>query len=450
MNLVEDISREAESLNKETVEGVFPISALPEKLQQISAQTCKNLYLIPDFLNAGIIGAASAAIGATHRINIKTGYSQSAAVNLCLVGIPGFGKSPALDWAINPISEENSALIKSTIQKLTEYEKSMRKVKHDTDEREILIKPKREQLLTKDATLEALTDLLKDNPRGVSIHADELAGLMKNMNRYNSGSDLETYLSIFNNASITINRKKDFPIQVDKPYVSILGTIQPGILKELYKDGKRENGFTDRVLFSFPDHIPDYVYSLDSAADQYPEYRNIITRLLRLDFKDPETNTPHFLSISDEGKREAMNYINRCWSLKQANKHNEELCGIVAKIEIYVYRLSLVCHLLSWACGEAERDEVSLKSVQSAIKITDYFFYMAKKVLRFSAVGSNPLGLNEIQMKLYDLLPDTFSRSDCQEIAKPLSIAVRTLDEWLKKGLIASKINYDEYRKKVA
>ncbi len=59
-----------------------------------------------------------------------------------------------------------------------------------------------------DVTPEAVHRILSENPRGLCLYADELAGWFKNFNRYNNGSESEFWMSVFNHKVAMSDRKE--------------------------------------------------------------------------------------------------------------------------------------------------------------------------------------------------------------------------------------------------
>src|SRR5699024_4916036 len=113
-----------------------------------------------------------------------------------------------------------------TILNLTKTERGQQGFDQPTE-------PAWQQSLVSDFTPEALTDVHKFNKRGVGVYADELASWFKNFNRYNKGSEEQFWLSVWSGAPIRINRKTSEPIYIQKPFISVVGTIQPGVLDDL-------------------------------------------------------------------------------------------------------------------------------------------------------------------------------------------------------------------------
>ncbi|GHV64993.1 hypothetical protein FACS1894199_04560 [Bacteroidia bacterium] len=79
------------------------------------------------------------------------------------------------------------------------------------------------------------------------IYADEIMGLIKNLNRYNSGSDIEDYLSLWSHKQMDVTRKLSDPIHIENPFCCIVGTVQTSILGELFGiicfERKKANAF---------------------------------------------------------------------------------------------------------------------------------------------------------------------------------------------------------------
>lgn len=111
--------------------------------------------------------------------------------------------------------------------------------------------------------------MVDDNPDGFAGIYDELAAFLKSFNKYKSGGgDEEVMLSPFSGKSISVNRKSLEPIFIEKPFVSIIGSIQPQVLINLFGNNKIDNGPTHRFLFAFPDHV----IREDLSEDDVPEY----------------------------------------------------------------------------------------------------------------------------------------------------------------------------------
>src|SRR6185437_11461484 len=108
-------------------------------------------------------------------------------------------------------------------------------------------------------TTEALGPILAANPRGGIIIPDEMTKWVMSMDQYKGGKggDRPFYLSVWGGEPVIIDRAKHAaePIMVPHPFLSIVGGMTPGMLSELSEGKGREDGFSARLLFSYPDRV---------------------------------------------------------------------------------------------------------------------------------------------------------------------------------------------------
>ncbi|KAA6333479.1 hypothetical protein EZS27_018105 [termite gut metagenome] len=108
--------------------------------------------------------------------------------------------------------------------------------------------PAQKKFVVSDITPECLAFVHDGNKRGICLYADELASWFKNFNRYSKGSEEQFWLSVFSGKPIIFDRKgMKRSISVKHSFISVIGTIQKGILKELAKGERNQNGFLDRI-----------------------------------------------------------------------------------------------------------------------------------------------------------------------------------------------------------
>jgi hypothetical protein len=83
--------------------------------------------------------------------------------------------------------------------------------------------------------LEALIVLLAQTPRGVALIQDELSGLARAMDQYRrKGADRQCWLSFWNGAPVTVNRKsRQQPIVLDNLLVCVAGCLPPDVLGKI-------------------------------------------------------------------------------------------------------------------------------------------------------------------------------------------------------------------------
>ncbi|MGM0569051.1 MAG: DUF3987 domain-containing protein, partial [Elusimicrobiota bacterium] len=226
----------------------FPVEVFPEDVREVIRATNECLNYPLDFISASILYAASVAIRKKAKVKTPNGWYERAVIYIALVGRPGTNKSHPLSFALEPIRKQDKQAHQEYDQEKSEFEYAQSLSKKER-ENEGLSEPE-EPILTKrivnDITPEALASVHKNNPEGLGVYVDELAGWLKNFNRYSSGGEQEFWLSCFSRKPIIIDRKTSQPIRVDDPFISVAGTIQPGVLNEFSKENRTSNGFIDR------------------------------------------------------------------------------------------------------------------------------------------------------------------------------------------------------------
>lgn len=108
--------------------------------------------------------------------------------------------------------------------------------------------PTERRYMTQDATVEKLGELLRENPQGLLILRDELAGWLRTMDKPGREGDREFYLEAWNGTgAYTFDRIGRGTVHVMAVCLSVMGAIQPGKLRAYISDSL-EQGFRDDGL----------------------------------------------------------------------------------------------------------------------------------------------------------------------------------------------------------
>ncbi len=456
---VEDIKSEAQQLLNQVNEiqerktNRFPVEVFPLHIQQVITATNENLNFPIDFIGASLLYAVSVAVGNTHNVEVKKGFQQSAVLYLAIVGRAGTTKSHPLSFALQPIVEQDKRTYRQYEQQRQLYEQAINLSKKERGQQAIEepIKPVWQKFLLSDFTPEALAEVHKFNKRGIGVYVDELAGWFKNFNRYNKGSEMEFWLSQWSGKPINIDRKTGEPVFIPLPFISVAGTIQKGILNELAKDSRTQNGFIDRILFVIPDNIKKECWSETDLPPVVSEnWESIISKLLSLSVANDDTMnpSPEVLKFTPEAKIVLFEWQKA--NTDQCNEaENEAVSGIFSKMDMYVLRLALILEMMRYACNESDKQAVSIEAVHGAVKLVEYFKSSAVKV---NSILSNASPLDKHpadKQNLYNALPDTFTTGIGLQIAEGLAVAVRTFKKFLNEKELFIRISRGEYQKRI-
>jgi len=99
-----------------------------------------------------------------------------------------------------------------------------------------------------DATMEGLIKKHIGNSKGIMLYKDELPGMVKGFNKYQSGDDKEKYLSLWDGKGEDVIRSSDTPLKIAVTKVNIMGATQPEKVPILFPDESITEGFATRFL----------------------------------------------------------------------------------------------------------------------------------------------------------------------------------------------------------
>ena len=165
----------------------FPIDALPSRLQVIIREANATLGFPVDYMAGAILSAMAAVIGNTHHAEAMTGWKEYAILFVALVGCPGVCKSHPLSYVMQPLIDHDAEKAAQFAEALKRYNAAMElppkeRVANGYDLNPV--EPYRVRFMMQDVTNEAVHRILSENRRGLILMYDELAGWVKNFNRY--------------------------------------------------------------------------------------------------------------------------------------------------------------------------------------------------------------------------------------------------------------------------
>lgn len=429
----------------------FPVHAFPKPIQEIIMATNKCSDYPIDYISASILAATATAIGNSHSIKVKTNWTETPILYMALVGRPGINKSHPLSFAFEPLLKvdkiENEKFKKAYAEYLDYKELSTK----DKDKSRI-IEPLEKKLVVSDITAESLSTILQDNPRGIAVYVDELASWFNNFNRYNKGSEEPFWLSAFSAKPIVINRKLlKGSISIQKPFITVTGTIQTGLLRELADGNRSRNGFIDRILFAYPEQQLKKYWSKKNLPNHITSnWHRIVNDILSFKTNCNEYNVP--IPIQIEFSQEAYDSLYE-WQRHNTDISNAEaddiLKGIFSKLEIYISRFALIIQIQKYICHEDNKDFISKDTIERAIDLTEYFRETAIRVQN-SLDGTEILkSMPTDKQELYYSLPAEFTTKEGIEIANQLGVTTNTLKKFLSsnKGVLFENFKYGSYLK---
>ena len=417
----------------------FPFDALPEKMQDIVNQYNERMNLPEEFTATSMFYAIAVMAGKRYSLMVNNQRSYPS-LYVALVGEPGTNKTAPLHEILKPLREIDNANYKVYKEELKDYERSLSMAKKEGNS-EPKEKPHYRQLIVSDITPESLSDVLQHNSVGVGVYRDEMASWFKNFNRYNKGSESEFWLSLWSAQFITVNRKSGEPINVDAPVVSVIGTIQPEIVKSLFTSDNEGNGFVDRILFVAPPNLDAPRWQreqlpADGAKEAWKEICNRAHKEHCFETTDLKL-TPEAWDLLCDWQNELSSESN--------NSLDNEIKAINAKIQLYAIRFSLILQLALWSCNENSGSYVDIKAVEGAIKLANYF---KSEALKIRNQVKEPDQSEDDKAMLFESLPDQFTTSEAVSAGIERGFNERAIYRISSKGQYSRQIARGKYEKK--
>lgn len=425
---------------------LFPLDSLPEKIQDIVQQVHTELNFPKNYTAAALLFATSVAIGNSRVLYARSDWKVKSILFMALIGEPGALKSHPINFALKPLEKSDTVTLSQYERELEEYRRSQ-----NPDRRE---KPRAQQFIVRDFTFESISRVLKSNPIGICVHADELKGWIESFNKYrNSGGDLEQWLTLFNGSPIVVNRKsQDDIICISNPFVSVIGSMQPGILAKVFRGDRKEDGFLPRILFvnNSSYNQPMLWKDEDLPITAPSDWERILLHII-------EKSRPYNGSLSAV----EYNLHKLAWGeLKEwQNDKERELTGkgsnsdieIFRKIQDYALRFCIPIHTLREITNEIEESLIiDPYTALKATHIAEYFFATAREAYAHIESGGFPDA--GIFHNFMASLPTIFSTQQALSMGAAMGLSRRTIFRYLDTDRFypfLSKLKQGMYEKKL-
>lgn len=241
----------------------------------------------------------------------ETGWRESARLWCAVVGNPSIKKSPSIAKAISRVRKINADLAEDNKKTLAKHAGDMEAFKDAKKEAkktgEVVTAPEQpalHRLVVQDTTVEAMSEVLKDNPRGILCLQDELSGWFGSMDAYSGGKaggkDRAHWLEAYNGGGRTVDRVMRGSINIPNWSVSMIGGIQPDAIRRIAQN-MTDDGLMQRFMIVVGRNAKEYDRQEDTAA--HNAYRDLVDHLNAVQ----PVQTPVTMSEDAHAIREALN-----------------------------------------------------------------------------------------------------------------------------------------------
>lgn len=361
----------------------FSFDLLPASLEHFARDIQHRLQCPADYVGVSLMIGLATIIGNQVMIQPKANdHKWKVVPNLwgLLIGEPSSMKTPAMNESLEIITKMDEKL------------------------RDVIRMPGvyTHRLVVRDSTLEQVQVIQSNNPSGILLIQDEIAALFKKFNQP-SGGYRQYLLEAFNGSSpYSVDRiAKSRSLFIEKNTLSLIGTIQPDVLKSMsICNGTSNDGFIQRLqLAVWPDPQPqeyiDVAPDLDAA------------RMANELFKGLYTTHERTLRFNEDAQPIFEGWFKRSMAITdELNRDGQyDLASHITKYGKLVPALSLLLEL-----GENEHATcVSMESISKAIDWVNYLVTHAKRI--YGVQDSTALIAQKILNKK-ERLNSTFTASE--------------------------------------
>ncbi len=363
----------------------FPIEHLPEAMRDYVQQGAESIGCDPSYIALPMFSMFAGAIGNTHCVEVKRGWIEPPVIWSCIVGRSGTSKSPALELAFKPLD-----LVQERMYIEHQHECAMLDADPLTSNGSSASKPAR--CIIDDATLEAAFECMRDNPRGLVLKRDELAGWF-DFDRYSSGKSVGSsgrWIEFFHGRSVCVDRRTSGTIFVRRASLSITGSIQPGVLTRIMDPKNLDSGLIARFLFAMPDPKPKRWSDRTVHPLVTRRINTIVERLCEhsMCVVEPdgsqENPTPHVIALHPEATEVLRVFSDEHNLLVQ--RESEHIGAAWTKLECIVPRLALIMYLVREASSDpnlSDPELIDASTIRAAIELVKWFRSETKRIYTY-------------------------------------------------------------------
>jgi hypothetical protein len=402
-----------------TPEPVLTRDMLPDVIANFAFDRAERMGVVPQMIALPAIVTSAACLHDGFTIaplRLDRTFMESARLWACLVCGVSDLKTPALKAALEPLWNIHLERAAAYKQKFTEYKTALESWKTGrkqdqatfgkvTPEPEPPIKSK---LITTDPTMESVAKILANNPQGILIHRDELAGWISSFDAYHShggGKDRTLALELYNGGPKTFDRvERD--VDVSNWSASVVGTIQNDKLRSMAPK-LEDDGFLQRFILVPGGRMPTGGQDREPDYGAESAYRTLVRQLVE---RDPGTNRPPVRLSSD-----ARPYWNEVTQLGHALADMPgvpaALVGFLNKITGNFARLLLTFHAITQMANNAEiDDDVSGDTARRARDLMVRFIFPAAERVYAECFSPSDDGLQAVRWVAGHILAHKYER----------------------------------------
>jgi hypothetical protein len=393
----------------------FPVDALPSSMRDYVWEASKSLGCPPDYIAVPMLACAGAAVGTSVKLQVKRDWYEWPSLYVAIVAPSGCKKTPALEYALQFTQDKGVEFGLAHQQAMQIYDHQMAEYRMMQEVRkrardkshlgDLPEKPQRPILKRTwigDATVEAIAQKLQQNPRGLMLVQDEISSLLLRFNQYRGGrgADLQFFLSTWSCHPTAVDRKQDEdPVILNRPFLSIVGGIQPALLVKVFGGDRLYDGFTPRFFFSDPELMTHRSSDATISEESLQRVQACFEALYKICPVDPYAiiPVPQLVRLAPDARALFVEWENRLGSEIDRLNADDPFRATLSKLIAYLARIALIMHVSEYVSGEHDHfEEMTEGTMTAAVRIAEYFLAHARRVWHRLAESADDSRMRQI------------------------------------------------------
>lgn len=274
----------------------LPVGIVPTAIEQLAL--AKPSVFSPSAVAAAALATCSMASSDLITLEINQTWRERYCIWVGLAGASSAAKSPTMKLAMRPlrhVEAEEAEKFHKLMEEWQAREKAAKKAREEFDEP----KPVAKRYLSNNATIEALSEVLKSTEHGIGIVHDELSALIAAMDgsyKEKSGGERGNWLALYDGGAHQTDRVMRGSVYVKNHSAAILGAITTDKLRTFVSSATAD-GLMSRIALSL---VPVAAPSDDLDAVPHAVYREYEAVVKRIAENRP--TKPYVIALSADGK----------------------------------------------------------------------------------------------------------------------------------------------------
>lgn len=337
----------------------FPMKELPPVCRSFIMDMISGLEQNPAGLAAFLLAQCGGVLGASVRLKLDDkGWCPPPIMWVCLIGVSGAGKSPALRATrslVKDISDKfNEEFETENAQYIKKYDEWARAKKSNKPENASApepIAPKKRKIFLTDATFEGLIKDVAISKSRTYLELDEFVTFFHMINRTNSPGESGKWLSGHCGSGISTSRAGAKEVYISEAYWTIFGGSTPEKFRQyITEDGGDKDGTLTRINLVWAPVLSEYIEEEfnPETENHIREMKEVVEMLVK---SKPQENQDYTeLVLCEEAMKDFKQMRkDNFYAVRNPANASDAISGFLAKSLELAPKIAIILHCIEAA-----------------------------------------------------------------------------------------------------